>query len=60
MRDADRDAFEQHLLFCPPCMAQNDKAGLALAALTSAPTTPPPGDLVDRLAARVTAWAGSA
>lgn len=35
MAERDRDAYEQHLLFCPPCLRQNDKMRLALAALES-------------------------
>jgi Putative zinc-finger len=58
MRDADRTAYEQHLLFCPPCLAQSDKARAALLALAGAPSDAPPGGLVDRLTARVTARAG--
>lgn len=53
LRAADRDAFEQHLLFCPPCLAQHDKARLAVAALVRAPGTAAPVALVERLVARV-------
>jgi hypothetical protein len=58
MRDVDRNAYEQHLLYCPPCLIQNDKARLALTALRSAPVTPPSDDLVARLTERITTWAG--
>jgi len=33
MDEQDRDAYEQHLLFCPPCLLQNDKARRVLGAL---------------------------
>jgi hypothetical protein len=45
MDDRDRDAYEQHLLFCPPCMVQNDKARTALTALGRATLEPVPADL---------------
>ena len=38
MDDVDRSGFEQHLLCCPPCLQQNDKAALGLAALHSVAT----------------------
>lgn len=53
MRDADRSGYEQHLLFCPPCLAQNDKARLALGALHSPPSASPPPELLDRLVRRL-------
>jgi len=53
LSDVHRDSFEQHLLVCPPCLAQNDKARLAFAALTAARAKSPPEDLVRRLAAGV-------
>lgn len=56
MRETDRDAYEQHLLFCPPCLAQNDKARIAFSALISAPTQPPPEPLVAHLGERIVAW----
>ena len=51
---AERDVYEQHLLFCPPCLAQNDKARLALAALTdpAATTGTAPDDVVAGLESR--------
>ncbi len=49
MRDADRSGFEQHLLCCPPCLQQNDKAALGLAALRGAATESPPGQLFEDL-----------
>ena len=48
---AERDVYEQHLLFCPPCLAQSDKARLALDAL-AAPTGHAPDDVVGGLAAQ--------
>ncbi|MFA1549449.1 zf-HC2 domain-containing protein [Actinomadura chokoriensis] len=48
--EADRDAYEQHLLFCPPCMAQNDKAHVALSALGAVPAARPDEALRRRLA----------
>jgi hypothetical protein len=33
MEDEDRDAYEQHLLFCPPCLVRTGKTRRALAAL---------------------------
>jgi hypothetical protein len=53
LSDIHRHAYEQHLLFCPPCLVQNDKARLAFAALPAAATEPPPVDLVRRMAARL-------
>jgi hypothetical protein len=48
--EGDSDAFEQHLLFCPPCLIQTDKTRLALAALGTAPAAVPGNDLRLRLA----------
>ena len=50
---AERDAYEQHLLVCPPCLRQNDKARLAFAALSTALDTSPPEDLLVRLTEQV-------
>lgn len=36
MTARDRDAYEQHLIFCPPCLRQHEKMRLALAALNNA------------------------
>lgn len=60
LRDVDLDAYEQHLLFCPPCLVQNDKARLGFAALSAAATEPPPEDLVHRLTNWVSSRAGRA
>ena len=49
MNEADRSGFEQHLLCCPPCLRQNDKAALGLAALHEAATGSPPDGLVEDL-----------
>jgi hypothetical protein len=58
MRAVDREAYEQHLLFCPPCLVQNDKARLSFAALADVPTVVPPQELVDGLTAMVAAPEG--
>jgi Putative zinc-finger len=47
--ERDSNAYEQHLLFCPPCLIRNDKARLALDALRGAATAAPGDDLRDRL-----------
>ena len=52
---AERDAYEQHLLVCPPCLRQNDKASLASAALSKAADETPPDDLLVRLTEQVIA-----
>lgn len=36
MSDDDLDAFEQHLMVCPPCLVYNDKVRIAMAALPTA------------------------
>lgn len=51
LRDADRTDFEQHLLCCPPCLAQHDKATLALAALPHAAAATAPAAFLDELLA---------
>lgn len=53
LRDADREAYEQHLLFCPPCLVQNDKARLGFAALSAVAAELPPEDLVQHLINRI-------
>jgi hypothetical protein len=50
MDDEDRDAYEQHLLFCPGCLRQTDKTRRALAALRQTTTVLPGDDLRHRLA----------
>lgn len=55
MTERDADAYEQHLLFCPPCLAQNDKARLGLAALGDALAAAPDDELRRRLARLVPA-----
>jgi hypothetical protein len=40
MSDHDRDAFEQHLLFCPPCLIQIDRMRIGLAVLASVSPMP--------------------
>ena len=49
MAEHDRDAYEQHLLFCPPCLQQNDKLRLALAALGQAARDEPDPQIHVRL-----------
>lgn len=48
--ESDSDAYEQHLLFCPPCLIQAGKTRLALTALGNAPVARPGDDLRLRLA----------
>ena len=50
MDDGDRDAYEQHLLFCPGCLRQTGKTRRALAALRETMTVLPGDDLRHRLA----------
>jgi hypothetical protein len=59
LRAPDRDTYEQHLLFCPPCLVQNDKAGLAFGALrvVGAGEEPAPEALVRELMSLVAAGA---
>lgn len=47
--ERDGEVYEQHLLFCPPCLIQKDKARIALAALPTAATVSAPERLVDEL-----------
>ena len=49
MRDVDRDGYEQHLLVCPPCLVQSDKAALALGALRAARKPQPEPDFMSQL-----------
>ncbi len=49
LTDNDQNAFEQHLLFCPPCLAYSDRARRSLAALTAAATATVPAGLADRV-----------
>ncbi|WP_239335107.1 zf-HC2 domain-containing protein [Frankia sp. CiP3] len=53
LTEGDQNAFEQHLLFCPPCLAYSERARRSLVALTAAATAVVPAGL----AARVTAAA---
>ena len=50
MDDGDRDAYEQHLLFCPACLVQTGKTRRALAALRETPAAFPDDNLRHRLA----------
>ena len=49
MAARDRDAYEQHLLFCPPCLRQNDKLRLALTALGQIARSEPDQEIQSRL-----------
>lgn len=49
MNERDRDAYEQHLLFCPPCLQQNDKLRRALGALGRAVSGEPDRQIQARL-----------
>jgi hypothetical protein len=49
--EEDTEAYEEHLLFCPPCLVENDKARVALVALRDAAVPVPVESLVRRLAA---------
>jgi hypothetical protein len=55
LEDVDRDTYEQHLLLCPPCLLQNDKARLAFTALSAAATERPSFGLSSRLFDQVAA-----
>lgn len=55
----EHQAFEEHLLFCPPCLVQNQKLKGALAALSHAARAAAPQDLTHRLATIVEARAGA-
>jgi hypothetical protein len=54
LTDIESDAYEQHLLLCPPCLVQAGKLRTALGALQALGSAPPPGastaDLVSGLA----------
>jgi hypothetical protein len=50
MDDGDRDAYEQHLLFCPPCLVQTGKTRRAVVALREMPGAFPDDNLRHRLA----------
>jgi hypothetical protein len=47
----ENERYEQHLLLCPPCLGQHDKARAALRALRSAAATGPTDALVAELVA---------
>jgi len=49
MDDGDRDSYEQHLLFCPPCLVQTGKTRRALTALREIPAAVPGERLMRRL-----------
>ena len=51
--EEDTEAYEEHLLFCPPCLVENDKARASLTALRHATEPVPAEPLVRRLVAAV-------
>lgn len=51
--ESDRDAFEEHLLFCPPCLTHNDKVRIGLLGLTRAAQSPPAPEVRRRVLDRV-------
>ena len=55
LTDVETDGYEQHMLLCPPCLAQAGKLRAALSALTELAAAPavPSVDLATRLAAIV-------
>ncbi|MDF5752746.1 zf-HC2 domain-containing protein [Spongiactinospora sp. TRM90649] len=57
MSERELDAFEQHLLYCPPCMAYGRNARIALDALRAAGPGAVSRDLRESLAALVRAAA---
>lgn len=58
LREVDLEAFEQHLLYCPPCLVQHDKARAALGVLRSVPDSTAPPRLVEDLRSMVLALTG--
>jgi len=52
LSENDQNAFEQHLLLCPPCLAYSDRLRRALGALAEATTVAMPAELVERLVLR--------
>jgi hypothetical protein len=48
MSERERDAFEQHLLFCPPCLARGRNARIALDALRGVRGGGLPGEALRR------------
>lgn len=53
--DGDREAYEEHMVLCPPCLTYLDNARIALAALPAAATVAASDDLVSQLVDLVSA-----
>ncbi|MFK3981429.1 hypothetical protein ACI2K4_13755 [Micromonospora sp. NPDC050397] len=51
--ESDREAFEEHLMFCPPCLAHNDKVRIALLGLAEAGRSRPAPEVRRRVLDRV-------
>jgi hypothetical protein len=43
--EGERDAYEQHLLLCPPCLVRSENYRTAITALPGAARTVPDGTL---------------
>jgi hypothetical protein len=53
LTEVESDAYEQHMLLCPPCLVQAGKLRTALTALPAAADSSAPEELVARLIATV-------
>lgn len=51
--EEDRDAFEQHLLFCPPCLDQCDKLRTVIDALRRESRVTPDPRTVERVTRQI-------
>ncbi len=60
LSERDQNAFEQHLLICPPCLAYSDRVRRALAALEATATVAVPEGLSGRVTTAVLEQARSA
>lgn len=49
LSEVESDAYEQHLLVCPPCLTQNDNLRAGLTALPAVADADPPADLISSL-----------
>lgn len=58
LSEDDTEAYEQHLLFCPPCLVETDKARASLTALRGVAVTAPAEELVRHLVDRFANPAG--
>jgi hypothetical protein len=45
----EADAYEQHLLICPPCLVQHDRLRDGLAAIPAVADAEPPAGLISSL-----------